>query len=196
MTALVTPAPNATRAAGELVSVDAAALRDVSALGRTMPHYANVHLRALDGAIATLIATAAPLPPAVVDAGTLAQWRNDADRLDKSAGRSDSVIVSGDCRSGAFALRAACDALAAAAQPARAVPSRGAVETYATRDQVFDALAVYEDAAFACGDWRSDHDGDMSYDALSDALTDARDSVNHAIYGDAPADASEAVRDV
>ena len=171
-----TPAPNATRAAGR-VSVDAQtllAVRDQLADGWCIVRNGepcgepDCGQCDYDNTVSELIATAAPLAPAVVDAGTLAQWRNDADRLDKSAGRSDSVIVSGDCRSGAFALRAACDALAAAAQPARAVPSRDTVE------------AALVEIAQAARDNYGEGDGDDK--AIDRALA--------LIYGDAPADAS------
>lgn len=149
----------------------------------------------------------APLAPAAVDAGTgsLAYWRNMAESETAAAREARPVI--GECieyldlaegdgarpdllrvqllieriPTLADALTAACDAIATAAQPARAVPA-GMVMVGAEALEALLRKLPGDDEGW----------GNLDYD---DIIVAACDLAKTAIIHPAPADASEAVRD-
>lgn len=192
----MTPAPDATRAAGERVSVDAVALEALKAHSLTpcgdLSRTADAHIDAYDDAIDALLATAAPLPSAVVGAGmTEVEARALVDQyagLLSTTDADDFYLRDPEDRK-AFQSRlrhtysAIVLALATAAQPARAVPDRRAVEA---------ALGTIADAARRAVRY---YDDDDEQDAAFERIDIASERVLALIFPDAPADASEAVRD-
>ncbi len=183
----MTPAPNATRAAGERVSVDLAALE---ALRSTLQESHDPIAR-----IAGLRVTASAqrIPPAVVDAGTLSEWhtlrsKGYAALIAPATGREMMAKLLG---AHVEALGFAIDALATAAQPARAVPR-------ITKDQAGAALSAVVAA-------NREHIAAIISGADAVAIDKAEWAIQCAcddyfialgfLEGDAPADASEAVRD-
>lgn len=183
---MTAPTPPAARDAGvgELVSVDRAALEKLRGrLPGEDEGWGNLDMDDIVVDACALLATAAPLAPAAVDAGTLAT----ADALiyafrehvffrgHKEACGGAPVDVSED---EARAYRALRDALATAAQPARAVPDRAAVEA---------ALGTITDAARRAVRY---YDDDDEQDAAFERIDIAIERVLALIYADATADAS------